>query len=187
MAFGRHRRPKDGSTIRQAHGAEQSRSISSPRAVPIRSRWKTKQGFPLNSLSRARPRDDARYQWTNHVLGKMRYYGLSEGRVLRVVNSPKRTEKGVAPGTIAVMQPGTGKRREEIWVMYQELGKNKELGIKNKEGRRERSPRSLIHNSKSLIQVKKRIITAWRYPGVSKPHDSIPMPADIFEDIANLL
>lgn len=129
-----------------------------------------------------KPRDDSRYQWTNHVVGKMRYYQLSEGRVRRVITSPRRIEEGIAPGTIAVMQSGTGKRKEEIWVMFQVVNP---------------APRNLKHedcarfrardSSFKIHATRKRIITAWRYPGVSKPRGPVPVPDDILADLKDLL
>lgn len=136
-------------------------------------------------MQRNQPKNDARFEWTHHVVEKMRYYGLSEGRVRRVIYSPKRIEEGVAPGTVAVMQPSTGaKNRYEVWVMYQELGKNKELRAKNKAGKRGGSANALIHNSKFLIPARKRIITAWRYPGVSKPRGPVPIPDEVMAELA---
>ena len=78
------------------------------------------------------PQNDSKYYWTNHVKDKMRYYRISESLVKRVVRFPKRIEVGVAPGTIAVMQSResmsraggkTKKKTEEIWIMYQEVGR----------------------------------------------------------------
>lgn len=116
---------------------------------------------------RKTPRDDDKYQWTNHVSEKMRYYGLSEGRVRRVLNSPKRLEEGVAPGTTAAMQPGgTAKHPYEVWVMYQKV-KSKAQSLKSK-------------------TYKKRIISAWKYPGISKPRGEVPVPDDIRRYVANL-
>jgi len=57
--------------------------------------------------------------WTNHSKRKMKYYRLSESRVKRVINNPKRKEIGIAPGTVAIMQPTNSKHTSEIWVMYQ--------------------------------------------------------------------
>mgnify|MGYP001590393069 CR=1 FL=1 len=51
------------------------------------------------------PKDDQKYQWTQHVKDKMIYYRISEGLVKRIIRFPKRVEVGVAPGTVAVMQP----------------------------------------------------------------------------------
>ena len=82
----------------------------------------------------------------------MRQYGLSAQRVLRIIHSPKRVEEGVAPRTVAMMQPlfvvnaksqiPNDKLREtwkqELWVMFQDAGS------------------------------KRKIISAWRYPGMSK-------------------
>ena len=82
-----------------------------------------------------------------------------------VIRSPRRTEKGIVPQTIAVMQPVSPKKtgdketwRQEIWVMYQE---------KKKTGPLERG--------------QKKIISAWRYPGVSPERD--PIPAEILQEI----
>ena len=102
------------------------------------------------------PKDDEKLSWTMHVVQKMMYYGISEGLVRRVIHTPARVEEGVAPETIAVMQPTGGKHKKEVWVMYQPLK------IKTKIGR-----------------PKLRVITAWRYPGVSPVRAAIPIPHDI--------
>ncbi|MEK7453068.1 MAG: hypothetical protein AAB614_02425 [Patescibacteria group bacterium] len=102
------------------------------------------------------PKNNSDFSWTNHVFGKMIYYGISEGVIRRVINSPHRREVGIAPETVAVMQKsGTGKNPKEIWVMYCKDGS------------------------------KKRIITAWRYPGISPVRDEIPIPDDILEMLSS--
>lgn len=117
------------------------------------------------------PKDDKKYSWTRHVVGKMQYYRLAESTVKRIIKFPKRVEKGIAEGTIACMIPrgfkkkakpriakrGGSGAREELWVMYQQKGQ------------------------------RKHIITAWRYPGVSPVRDVIPIPDDILEEIKNLV
>lgn len=114
------------------------------------------------------PKNDAKYHWTNHVGQKMIYYGLSPDRVKRVMRSPKRSEKGVAPDTIAVMQPtGTPQKPTEIWVMYAEK-------------------KSRLSEKKNFIGKKKVVITAWRYPGISPIRDQIPIPADILEELKSI-
>ncbi len=100
------------------------------------------------------PQNDKKYEWTNHVVGKMFFYRLSESQVKRVMRSPKRVEKGIAEGTIAMMQPAQTAKKTEIWVMYQEL----------KGGR-------------------KRVITAWRYPGESPKRDVLPIPDEIMLEL----
>lgn len=95
--------------------------------------------------------------WTRHAREKMRFYQLSEARLKRVLRRPDRLEKGIAPGTVAFMQrAGTKKRTTEIWLMYQPLKKSGN---------------------------KKRIITAWRYPGISPIREEIPIPNDIREEL----
>ena len=101
--------------------------------------------------------DTKRLHWTNHAKKKMRYYGLSESRVKRVLRNFDRQEKGIAPKTIAVMaKAGTEKRPYEIWVMYQP--------------------------QKSKINI----ITAWKYPGISPIREEIPIPLDIVKELRNL-
>jgi len=95
-----------------------------------------------------------------HVTGKMLYYGISEGLIRRVVRAPKRMEVGVAPGTVAVMQPTGTKHQKEVWVMYQKI--NSKLKTQN---------------------AKIRIITAWRYPGKSPVRSAIPIPDDILAEL----
>ena len=91
--------------------------------------------------------------WTKHSENKMRYYALSKQRIKRVFRKPNRKEYGIAPNTIALMQTiGTKKYPKEIWLMYQKSRSGKERIIK--------------------------IISAWRYPGVS-PKGRVP---DIPED-----
>jgi len=86
----------------------------------------------------------------------MRYYQLSEKRVLRVLRKPDRKEEGIAEGTIAHMQvTGTKKRPTELWLMYQILKKPK--GIK--------------------------VISAWRYPGRTPKGQRPIIPEEILEDI----
>ncbi len=100
------------------------------------------------------PKEDSNYAWTNHVVEKMRYYRLSESLVKRIIRNPDRTEEGVAEGTIAVMKKAPTKRPQEYWTMYQ-----------------------LLKSSK------KRIISAWRYPGISPQGKEIPIPEDIRREL----
>lgn len=99
--------------------------------------------------------------WTEHARFKMRQYGLSEARVKRVLRAPVRVEAGIAPKTVAVMQPvqTSAKRKfqsskpakwpQELWVMYEDT------------------------------KTKRKIIAAWRYPGVSPVREPPPFPGDL--------
>jgi hypothetical protein len=95
-------------------------------------------------------------KWTYHAHGKMRFYGLSESRVKRVLNSPKRIEEGIAPRTIAMMQAaGSVKHPYEIWVMLTDS------------------------------RTERKIISAWRYPGVTRAGE--PLPPEILREIRSAL
>lgn len=106
--------------------------------------------------------------WTNHAKAKMNFYRLSEQRVRRVLNSPKRIEEGIAPKTIAMMQPASYKTygsnktdrldgtywTQEIWVMIEDS------------------------------RVKRKIISAWRYPGMTKVGE--PLPEEILLEMSEV-
>ncbi len=100
-----------------------------------------------------------KFIWTKHAQAKMDYYKLSKSRVLRVFNNAQRIEEGIAPNTVAMMQPTTSKHTSEIWLMYQ-LDKKKN-------------------------QIK--IITAWRYPAKSPVGKEIPIPEEIKKELNILI
>ncbi len=100
-------------------------------------------------------------EWTLHAQAKMRQYRLSPARVRRVLHAPKRVEEGVAPKTVAMMQPSSMKTKEswtqEIWVMIQET------------------------------RTARKVISAWRYPGVTKPRSAAALGfmREQYEDFVN--
>lgn len=79
----------------------------------------------------------------------MRYYGISEGRLRRILRSPQRVEKGIAENTIAAMHKAQTTKPSEIWLMYQ------------------------------IDDQKKKMISCWRYPGVSPKGEPIAIPEDV--------
>jgi len=108
--------------------------------------------------------------WTEHSKIKMRQYGLSQQKILGILRKPERREKAIVAGLVAAMKTNKiffaekkttlkkawqqpKKAPGEIWVMYKD----------NKDGR--------------------KIISAWRFPGVSKPGEEIPIPEDIKRDL----
>lgn len=123
-----------------------------------------------------------RYQFTEHSRYKMKQYNLSEQRVTRIIRAPKRTEEGIAHNTIAVMQPGTVKRdakgketwTQEIWVMYR-LCKSKAI-TNNQNPITKKTQNSEFNQSMQL-----RIISAWRYPGMSPKRN--PIPEEILREL----
>jgi hypothetical protein len=126
------------------------------------------------------PRNTKRYYWTNHVVEKMNFYGLSEQKVLGIINSPKRKEEGIVENTIAVMKPVSPKTvdgkivwKQEIWAMYQKAVQNKRASSSDERINRLEE----ILNSQKQI----KIISAWRYPGVSSKEN--PIPEEILQEI----
>lgn len=98
-------------------------------------------------------------QWTQHSKVKMRQYSLSKIKLINLLYKPERKEQGIVPGTRAVMQTNkkysknTKKAPGEIWLMYKD------------------------------VKDTRKIISAWRYPGVSKPGEEIPIPNDIRQEL----
>jgi len=95
-----------------------------------------------------------KFFWTKHAQEKMKHYQLSESRIKRVLRHPLRLEEGIVENTTAAMQSAGSKAHPyEIWMMYQTTNE----------------------------QIK--IISAWRYPGVTKPGDKIPIPEDVLGEL----
>lgn len=110
--------------------------------------------------------------WTEHSKIKMKQYGLSKQKLLGILYGPERKEQGIAPGTQAVMKTNKvffktkqislakawqkpKKASGEIWIMFRD--------------------------TKDF----RKIISAWRYPGISKPGEEIPIPEDIKLELLN--
>jgi len=106
--------------------------------------------------------------WTEHSKIKMRQYSLSKSKLLKLFYKPERKEQGIAFDTTALMQtnksyaslrPATKPKKikppGEIWLMYKD------------------------------VKDQRRIISVWRYPGISKPGENIPIPQDILNELSN--
>ncbi len=108
--------------------------------------------------------------WTEHSKIKMKQYGLSKQKLLVILYRPERKEQGIVLGTTAVMKTNKKfinkttpllkvgwqkpqKAPGEIWIMYKDV--------------------------KTDMVPTRKIISAWRYPGISKPGEEIPIPEDI--------
>jgi len=94
--------------------------------------------------------------WTRHSRYKLREHALSESRVRRVLNSPDRVERGIAEGTVAMMRKEKAIKREyEIWVMVVDKGRDR------------------------------LVVSAWRYPGTTRPGE--PLPREILMEMESAL
>ena len=88
----------------------------------------------------------------------MLQYRLSEQKIKTVLKNPARKEEGIAPKTMAIMKRNdTPKRKGEIWVMFQKNG------------------------------IKIKVISAWRYPGISPKGKEIPIPEDVLEELVKII
>lgn len=159
-------------------------------------------------MQRKVPKNTEKYYWTQHVVNKMHYYGLSEQKILGIIRRPRRVETGIATDTVAVMIP-VGEKSEskiaelknkkkssfgnffsdqkwsqEIWVMYQlrssKINPKSQFLISNKIS----NPKLKKLQDSINLNKKITIISAWRYPGVSSEKD--PIPAEIWREIEEM-
>jgi len=108
--------------------------------------------------------------WTEHSKIKMRQYGLSKQKLLGILYKPERKEQGIVPGTMAVMK--TNKT----------FFKEKQITIAGAWKKPKKAPGEIwlmFRDTKDF----RRIISAWRYPGITKPGEAIPVPEDIRREI----
>jgi len=116
--------------------------------------------------------------WTEHSKIKMKQYGLSVSKLLNILYKPERKEKAIVPGLVAVMK--TNKK----------LAKTKTL-LKDKTPawKPEKAPGEIWIMYKDAKNVKdgaiRKIISAWRYPGITKPGQEPPIPDDIRQELEN--
>ncbi|MEK7664950.1 MAG: hypothetical protein AAB361_02300 [Patescibacteria group bacterium] len=108
--------------------------------------------------------------WTEHSKIKMKQYGLSKQKLLNILYKPERKEKGIAPGTTAVM------RTNKVFF------KEKKITLARAWQKPKRAPGEIWIMYKDAKDLRK-IISAWRYPGISKPGEEIPIPEDIRQEI----
>ena len=114
-----------------------------------------------------KPKNTNEITWTKHSIEKMRFYGLSENRLKRVLRNPNRKEDGIVPKTLAVMQrTGSRKHPTEIRIMYQPAADQPKAG------------QTHVHKFQRI-----KVISAWRYPGISPKGKAIPIPDDILEEL----
>ncbi|HCC59968.1 MAG: hypothetical protein A2402_02040 [Candidatus Staskawiczbacteria bacterium RIFOXYC1_FULL_37_43] len=122
--------------------------------------------------------------WTQHSQIKMRQYGLSKQKLMGILRKPERKEKGIAPGTTAVMR--TNKKFVNKNVALLKDDKNPPSSCRSRTSARQRTPGEIWIMYKDVKRngaQERKIISAWRYPGVSKHGDEIPIPEDIRQEL----
>ena len=140
------------------------------------------------------PKDDKNFHWTQHIKDKMLFYRIGEQKIRTILKNPDRREEGIALNTSAVMKRNdTPKRKEEIWVMYQRAGgarsrldvgnvRNDKISTEENLNKRSNRSSNIPHRTDQAAR-RLILISAWRYPGKSKPGKEIPIPDDILEKI----
>lgn len=99
----------------------------------------------------------------------MKQYGLSKQKLLGILHRPERKEKGIVPGTLAIM------KTNKIFF------KEKKITLAKAWSSPKKAPGEIWIMFKDVKDLRK-IISAWRYPGISKPGEEIPIPEDIRQE-----
>ncbi len=118
--------------------------------------------------------------WTQHSEIKLKQYGLSKSKVSNLIRKPERIEEGIVQGTTVMMKtnPTSLKLRRTSLV-------NKKLDLKFNKWKPQKAPGEIWVMYKDVTlrhgsgQAIRKIISCWRYPGVTKPGEQIPIPEDI--------
>ncbi len=108
--------------------------------------------------------------WTEHSKIKMKQYGLSKQKLLGILYRPERKEQGIALGTTAVM------KTNKIFF------RTKQITLSKAWQRPKKAPGEIWLMYRDTRDFRK-IISAWRYPGISKPGEEIPIPEDIRQEL----
>lgn len=127
--------------------------------------------------------------WTEHSKIKMRQYGLSKQKLLGILHRPERKEKGIVQGTLAVMK--TNKKFVNKTIFLLKDRSNPPSSSNWRTTARQRAPGEIWIMFKDVNSPRtgqsRKIISAWRYPGVSRPGEEIPIPEDIRREILKLI
>jgi hypothetical protein len=102
----------------------------------------------------------------------MRQYGLSKQKLLGILRKPERREKAIVQGLVAVM------KTNKLFF------KEKKIDIKKAWQQPKKFPGEIWIMYKDTKDFRK-IISAWRYPGITKPGEEIPVPIDIKNYLEN--
>lgn len=112
----------------------------------------------------------------------MRQYGLSKQKLWGILNRPERKEQGIAPGTTAVM------KTNKVFACAPRGIKAKQINLAKAWQKPKRAPGEIwlmYKDIKKQGEQIRKIISAWRYPGISKPGEEIPIPEDIRQELLN--
>ena len=99
--------------------------------------------------------------WTQHSQLKIKQYGLSKSKLLLILHKPERKELGIVSDTIAVMKTNKSFSKNK----WQNQPSHKTFAWQKK------APGEIWIMYKDTKDTRK-IISAWRYPGVSKPGEA---------------
>lgn len=115
--------------------------------------------------------------WTQHSLIKMKQYGLSKTKIIHIIHKPERVEDGIVPGTGAMMK--TNKVfNNSTFKKSLRLDLKVRINPALLKLRRTKAPGEVWLMYKDSKEQRK-IISCWRYPGITKPGEQIPIPEDI--------
>lgn len=111
----------------------------------------------------------------------MKQYGISKIKVLNLLHKPERVEQGFVPGTMGMMK--TNKLFNNS-TFKKNLRLDLKVKTKFEPFKQKKVPGEIWLMYKDTSDIRK-IISVWRYPGVSKPGEEMPLPDDLKIEIMN--
>jgi hypothetical protein len=125
--------------------------------------------------------------WTEHSKIKMKQYGLSVSKLLNILYRPERKEKAIVPGLVAVMK--TNKKPAKTKILFKEKPEPSSSRWRGTSASQRKAPGEIWLMYKDAKNVKdgaiRKIISAWRYPGITKPGQEPPIPEDTRQELEN--
>jgi len=118
--------------------------------------------------------------WTDHSKIKIKQYGLSKQKIMGILRNPERKEKAIVPGLVAAMKTNKIYFSQKQITLKQALG-YPQTSFKKAPGEIWVMFKDIRTNSGPI----RKIISAWRYPGVTNPGEQIPVPEDIKRELEN--
>jgi hypothetical protein len=121
-----------------------------------------------------------KFHWTDHSKIKMKQYGLSKQKIMGILRNPERKEKAIVPGLVAVM------KTNKVYFSQKQI--TLKQAWKNPKMNSQKAPGEIwvmFKDTKINLGSIRKIISAWRYPGVTIPGEQALVPEDIKRELEN--
>ncbi len=110
----------------------------------------------------------------------MKQYGLSKQKIMGILRNPERKERAIVPGLVAAMKTNKIYFNQKQ-ITLKQAWKSPQMSSKKSPG----EIWVMFKDARTNSGPTRKIISAWRYPGVTIPGEQIPVPEDIRRELEN--